>query len=133
MNRADAAGFQIFQFMQMPVPEKDDRGNGGISRQVARRVVRLIQCCFLAIAIIQLDAPFLSAHNERQNQTYDVARHIFQEGWSAVLTPKASFSLPGYEARPFTIIRQEFPFHGLIRVPRLILYGLEDLCFHYWS
>jgi hypothetical protein len=54
---------------------------------------------------------------------------VFLEGWSAVLTPKASFSLPGYEARPFTVMRQEFPFHGLLGWPFVKWFGHERLLY----
>src|SRR5271170_1309988 len=88
-----------------------------LSGRKSRWMVRGIQRCFRIIAAFQMRGPFLTAHNERQNQTFDTAQHVFQEGWSAILTPKASFSLPGYEARPFTVIRQEFPFYGLLGWP----------------
>jgi len=86
-------------------------------------VVVLLQAGFLALCLIHLDGPFLSQHYERQNQTFDASRRIFHEGWSAVLTPKATFSLPGYETRPFTVIRQEFPFHGVLGWPLAGLLG----------
>ncbi len=86
-------------------------------------ILRGIQVCFLIIGLFQIDSPFLSAHNERQNQTYGSALEIFQNGWSAVWTPKASFSLPGYEARPYTVMRQEFPFHGVMAWPVVKLIG----------
>jgi hypothetical protein len=97
-----------------------------LSGRRARWMVRGIQLCFLIIAAFQMRGPFLTAHNERQNQTFDIAQHVFQEGWSAILTPKASFSLPGYEARPFTVIRQEFPFHGLLGWPLVKCLGHEE-------
>src|SRR5277367_3066102 len=103
----------------------DGHNLGGMTRRQARLVVRGLQLLFLIVIIFHLNAPFLSAHNERQNQTYDIARHVFHEGWSAILTPKTSFSLPAYEARPFTIARQEFPFHGLFGWPLVKLFGHE--------
>ena len=96
-----------------------------IGLKKARLMVRGIQLLFIIIATLQLGGPFLTAHNERQNQTYDMDRHVFKDGWSAILTPKASFSLPGYEARPYTVIRQEFPFHGLLGWPFVKLFGHE--------
>ncbi len=98
---------------------------GGLNRYTARRLLRCVQLVFILIVAAQLNAPFLSAHNERQNQTYDVSLHVFHEGWSAVLTPTASFSLPGYENKPYTVIRQEFPFHGLIGWPLVKAFGHE--------
>ena len=89
----------------------------------ARRWLTGLQIAFLIIALNQLNAPFLSYHNERQNQTFDTAQHIFTEGWKAILTPKTSFSLPGYEARPYTVARQEFPFHGVLGWPLVKLFG----------
>src|SRR5690348_4396889 len=81
------------------------------------KLVVLLQALFLAVALFQIDGPFLSAHNERQNQTYDVARNIFHRGWRAVLAPQASFSVPGYERQSFTSLQLEFPFHGLLGWP----------------
>ena len=97
--------------------ESDWKNPLKLSGRKARWMVRGIQLFFLIIAAFQMRGPFLTAHNERQNQTFDIAQHVFHEGWSAILTPKASFSLPGYEARPFTVIRQEFPFYGLLGWP----------------
>ena len=88
-------------------------------------LVGFLQVIFLVIFLFQMDGPFLSQHNERQNQTFDTCRHIFREGWSAVFSPKASFSLPGYETRPFTLIRQEFPFHGVLAWPLVAMFGHE--------
>ena len=96
---------------------------GGTKR--ARWFLALVQLLFLISATVQIDSPFLSMHNERQNQTFDVARHVFHEGWSAVLAPKASFSLPGYEQQPFTCIQLEFPFHGLLGWPLAAVAGHE--------
>ena len=84
-----------------------------------------LQICFLLIAAPQLNGPFLSYHNERQNQTFDTARHVFREGWSAVFTPKTSFSIRGYEAKPFTVARIEVPFHGLLAWPLVKVFGHE--------
>jgi len=89
----------------------------------ARRLVAFLQISFLVIALFNLNGPFLSFHYERQNQTFDTASHVFNEGWSAVLAPKTSFSLPGYEARPFTVVRQEFPFHGVLGWPLVKVLG----------
>lgn len=94
-----------------------------MSEPRARRWVGGLQIIFLIIALFQLNAPFVSYHNERQNQTFDTAGHIFKEGWSAVVTPKTSFSLPGYEARPYTVARQEFPFHGVLGWPLAKVFG----------
>ena len=92
-------------------------GNSVKDESQARRLVGFLQIAFLVIALFDLNAPFLSFHYERQNQTFDMANHVFNEGWSAVLTPKTSFSLPGYETRPFTVVRQEFPFYGVLGWP----------------
>lgn len=94
-----------------------------LSGPTAGRLVKGLQAVFLIIALFQLNAPFVSYHNERQNQTFDTARHVFNEGWSAIVTPKTSFSLPGYEARSYTVARQEFPFHGLLGWPLVKLFG----------
>lgn len=91
----------------------------------ALKLVYLLQALFLVTALFDLDAPFLSVHFERQNQTFDIARHVFREGWSAVIAPKASFSLPGYTSQPFTICRYEVPFHGLFGWPLAAALGHE--------
>ncbi|MGD0815881.1 MAG: hypothetical protein ABSA83_19990 [Verrucomicrobiota bacterium] len=67
--------------------------------------------------LFQLDAPFLSAHNERQNHTFEMARHVFHDGWRSIVTPKVSDSMQGYEAQPYTAVLQEVPFHGVIGWP----------------
>ncbi|MDB6108557.1 MAG: hypothetical protein JWR69_307 [Pedosphaera sp.] len=105
----------------------DNSCGDGKSEREALRFVRLLQALFLLTALFQLDAPFIAAHNERQNQTYDMARHVFHEGWRAVLTPKVSFSLPGYEWRPFTIAQLEVPFHGLLGWPLARVAGHERM------
>ncbi len=46
--------------------------------------------------LFQLDAPFLSAHNERQNDTFDAARHVFHDGWQSIVMPKVSYSRTGF-------------------------------------
>lgn len=89
----------------------------------ARRPVVFLQIAFLVIGLFGLDRPFLSYHYERQNQTFDMACHVFNEGWSAVVAPKVSFSLPGYETWPFTVARQEFPFHGVLGWPLVKVFG----------
>src|SRR5437764_2328287 len=81
------------------------------------KLVVLIQALFLAVALFQIDGPFLSAHNERQNQTYDVARNVFHHGWRGLVAPQASFSVPGYEQQPFASLQLELPFHGLFGWP----------------
>ena len=111
--------------MDPQTPPSDQGHTATNTRSLARRLVRGVQLGFLIIASFQLGGPFLTAHNERQNQTYDAARHVFQDGWSAVLTPRASFSLPGYESRPYTVMRQEFPFHGLLGWPFVKWFGHE--------
>jgi Dolichyl-phosphate-mannose-protein mannosyltransferase len=101
---------------------------GSVTRlreSTALKLVYLLQAVFLVIALFGLDAPFLSVHFERQNQTFDIATHVFHEGFSAVIEPKASFSLPGYTSQPFTICRLEVPFHGLFGWPLAVAFGHE--------
>jgi hypothetical protein len=98
-------------------------GNSVMDESRARQMVGFLQIAFLVVALFDLNGPFLSFHYERQNQTFDTACHVFNEGWNAVLTPKTSFSLPGYETRPFTIARQEFPFHGVLGWPLVKVLG----------
>lgn len=90
---------------------------------LACRLVGFLQLVFLVIALSNLNGPFVSFHNERQNQTFDTARHVFNYGWSAVLAPKTSFSLPGYEAKPFTVALQEFPYFGVLGWPLAKMFG----------
>ncbi len=101
---------------------------GSVTRlpeSTALKLVYLLQALFLLIALFGLDAPFLSVFFDRQNQTFDIADHVFDKGWSAVLAPKASFSLPGYTSQPFTIRRYEVPFHGLFGWPLAAALGHE--------
>ncbi len=90
----------------------DERGE-----KVARLTVHFFQILFLAVLLLQLDDPFLSAHNERQNQTFDMARHVYRDGWRSVLTPKVSYSWRGTETQPYTPMLMELPFHGVIAWP----------------
>lgn len=77
----------------------------------------LILFSFLGIGLVDLDGPFVSAHNERQNQTYGVAAYIFRTGWTGVVTPRVPFSLPQHPDQPFTAARLEVPFHGILGWP----------------
>ena len=97
----------------------------GLLERKARRFVFLLQVIFAVVALFQLDAPFLSAHNDRQNQTFDTSHRIFTGGWRAVVEPKASFSLEHYEAQPFTVVEMEIPFHGILGWPVAVLTGRE--------
>ncbi len=120
MNRSASFGAaRSKDFMR--TPPTTSHLEAGESR--ARWGVAFLQIAFLAIALFDLNGPFLSYHYERQNQTFDTACHVFDEGWSAVLTPKTSFSLPGYEAKPFTAARQEFPFYGVLGWPLVKVLG----------
>jgi hypothetical protein len=79
--------------------------------------VHFFQLLFLVIMLFQLDAPFLSAHNERQNHTFEMARHVFHDGWRSIVTPKVSDTMEGYETQRYTAVLQEFPFHGVMGWP----------------
>jgi hypothetical protein len=115
----------IGSFMNQEVAVDNAGWLTGLRESTALKVVYLLQALFLVIALFGLDAPFLSVHFERQNQTFDIARHVFHEGLSAVITPKASFSLPGYTSQPFTISRYEVPFHGIFGWPLAAALGHE--------
>jgi|GEM_PF-2337718 len=91
----------------------------------ARGVLWAVAGIFFLISLVGVDGPFLSTHNERQNQTYDTARQVFRLGWPAVITPRASFSLQGYEELPFTVTEQEFPFYGVLGWPWQRIFGHE--------
>lgn len=96
----------------------------------------LLQIFFFVVALWGLDAPFVSMHFVRQNQTFDVARHVFHEGWSAVITPRASFSqlsAPDDTFSPlitpsprFTIIHLEVPFHGIFGWPAAVVFKQHE-------
>jgi hypothetical protein len=94
-----------------------------VSDRIATRVVRAVQVLFLLIALPGLNNPFLSVHFERQNQTYDIARQVFEKGWQGILVPRASFSLAGYSDLPFTVARLEFPFYGFLGWPFAVAFG----------
>src|SRR5262249_26928918 len=108
--------------MELPLPHLP---RPKTEKSGARRLILFLQSLFLLSGVFQLDAPFLSTHNDRQNQTFDVARNVFHHGWRGLLTPKASFSLPGYEQQPYTVIQLEFPFHGLLAWPLAAATGHE--------
>jgi len=50
--------------------------------------IGILQAFFLVTALYGLNAPFVSTHFVRQNYTFDVAQHVFREGWRAVITPR---------------------------------------------
>lgn len=89
----------------------------GLSRTSIRLILAGLLLVFFAVAWPDLSRPFTSVHYVRQNHTFDINRRVFQEGWSAVLTPKMSFSLPENAQAPFTVARMDFPFHGLLGWP----------------
>lgn len=100
-------------------------GSAGLHVKRAKFAVRLLQVLFVVVALHHIDGPFLSAHNERQNQTFDISRHVFRDGWSAVAIPKASFSSAGGETQRYTAMLLEVPFHGLLGWPAAKLFGHE--------
>jgi hypothetical protein len=91
------------------------------------RLIGILQAFFLVTALFGLNGPFVSTHFVRQNYTFDVAQHVFHEGWSAVITPRGSFtqlSTPSNVFSPlpvpaprYTICHLEVPFFGLIGWP----------------
>jgi len=89
--------------------------------------IGVLQAFFFVTALFGLNGPFASTDSQRQNYTFDVAQHIFHEGLSAVITPRASFSqlskpdelsspLPVPTPR-YTICHLEVPFIGLFGWP----------------
>jgi hypothetical protein len=96
------------------------------------RGIVLLQILYFLIALPGIDAPFTSMHFVRQNQTYDVAHHVYEEGWPAIITPRASFSQaydPNDTFSPltlpqqrYTIIHLEVPFHGIFGWPAAQLF-----------
>lgn len=103
--------------MNNETPTRGPATDSSRCEKVAKWSVRLVQFLFVVIALLELDAPFLSAHNERQNQSFDMARHVYRDGWSSVLTPKVSFVFDGYENLHYSAVLLEFPFHGLLAWP----------------
>jgi hypothetical protein len=87
--------------------------------------VHFFQLLFLVVMLFQLDAPFLSAHNERQNDTFDMARHVFHDGWRSIVMPKVSYTRPGFETERFTAGLGEVSFHGVIGWPLTLLTSHE--------
>jgi len=98
--------------------------------------VIILQAFFLVTALWGLDGPFVSTHFVRQNYTFDVAQHVFREGWSAVIAPKASFTqlsrpcditspLP-VPTPPYTICHMEVPFYGLIGWPASLVFSHHE-------
>ena len=91
------------------------------------RWVAILQALFLLMALVNLDGPFVSTHFVRQNYTFDVARHVFRDGFPSILTPKGSFSQLSDPADAFsklpvptpsyTICHLEVPFYGIIGWP----------------
>jgi len=104
---------------------QDSQADGCRWEKPAGWAVRFVQALFLIVLLLDLDGPFVSAHNERQNQTFGVALHVFHDGWRSIVTPKASFSMVGFETQPFTAVLQEFPFHGVIGWPLTLVAGHE--------
>ena len=88
-----------------------------LARRRGQWVVCFFQILFVAILLSQIDEPFLSAHNERQNETFDMARHVYHDGWQSVVTPKVSYSWRNAIKQPYTAMLMEVPFHGLIAWP----------------
>jgi hypothetical protein len=96
-----------------------------LSELTAKKLVYLVQLVFALISFIGVDGPFVNVHFERQNQTFDVARHVFQIGFEGVVVPEASFSKAPYSELPFTHIHYEVPFFGLIGWPFEAIFGHE--------
>lgn len=87
------------------------------AKRHGQRLVWFFQALFVVVMLFQLDEPFLGAHNERQNETFDMARHVYRDGWRSVLTPKVSYSWPNALKQPYTAMLMEVPFHGIIAWP----------------
>ena len=101
------------------------RADSGRGERLANWSVHLVQLLFVAVVLLDLNGPFVSAHNERQNQSFDMARHVYRDGWKSVITPKVSYVYEGYETLPYMAALQEFPVNGLIMWPLTAVVGHE--------
>ena len=117
-----------------------ESSHGSQEEKKSRAGVRLLQLLFLLISFWQLDQPLLTAHYERQNQTFDIARHVFREGWRAVITPTVAFTVAGHEDQRSIAVLQEMPLHGILGWPFVKLLGhpyavtrLVSVFFSLWS
>lgn len=91
------------------------------------RWVILFQVLFLLSALPGLNAPFTSMHYVRQNHTFDIARHVYREGWPAVIAPRFSISQLSDRYDPLspvpnptpqvTFVYLEVPFLGIFGWP----------------
>lgn len=86
-----------------------------------RRWIYVLQTVFFLVGLLHLNGPFVSCHYPRQNLTFDVAQHVFHDGWKAVLVPRASYSKVELPSQPYGIYHLNFPFHGLLGWPAALL------------
>jgi hypothetical protein len=110
--------------METGLPQQSPADSGASRRPapVEWRPVYVIQGLFFLIALIHLNGPFISSHYVRQNHTFDIAQHVYHEGWSAVVTPKFGFSTMDNPSQPYTVVHLEVPFHGLFGWPAAVVF-----------
>ena len=96
-----------------------------LARRRGQWVVCFFQILFVAILLFQIDEPFLSAHNERQNETFDMARHVYHDGWQSVVTPKVSYSWRNAIKQPYTAMLIKADLAGMLARSSLTHAGLK--------
>ena len=86
----------------------------------------------LMIFLVGLPKISKDTSHERQNQTLLIAQKINENGFFSFWQPQANFGNSSYapdypNAQPYTVIRLEFPYHGILGYPFSKIFG-----FHRW-
>jgi hypothetical protein len=68
---------------------------------------------FCLVGLYQIDGPYTDAFHERQNQVAEVSRNIYQAGLRSSWQPRARFGNPDNPGLGYTVLRLEYPFHGI--------------------
>lgn len=94
-------------------------------------VILLAFIFVLSIYLIGIRQSSKSTAHERQNQTLEISRQIYENGLLSFWQPKANFAniyAPQYPpSQSYTVIRFEFPFHGVLGYLFSKIFG-----FHGW-
>ena len=85
----------------------------------------------MMIFLVGLPKSSTSTAHERQNQTLLIAKKIHEDGFLSFWQPKANFlneqAPKDPNSQPYTVIRLEFPYHGILGYPFSKIFG-----FHGW-